>query len=97
MRTHRQYQLGMTILEIMIVIAIIGGMAFLVRNGFRLVTKADLVENSGELAAILRRAGQLSIEHGHARGLTSAPGEVQADEVHAHTLPHRAAASPGRR
>src|SRR5687767_1504462 len=54
----------MTILEIMIVIAIIGGMGFIVRSGFRLITKADLVENANELAAIMRRASQLAIEHG---------------------------------
>jgi type II secretory pathway pseudopilin PulG len=54
----------MTILEIMIVIAIIGGMSFLALNGFRLVTKADLVDNANELAAIMRRTSQLAIEHG---------------------------------
>src|SRR5512139_3812117 len=63
-RTQRQRQAGMTILEIMVVIAIIGGMAFIVRSGFRLITKADLVENSTELAAIMRRAGQLAVERG---------------------------------
>lgn len=64
MRTPRRTAAGMTVLEIMIVIAIIGGMAFIVRSGFRLITKADLVENSTELSAILRRAGQLAIERG---------------------------------
>lgn len=54
----------MTVLEIMIVLAIIGGGAVLVRSGFRMITKADLVENATELAAILKRANQLSIEHG---------------------------------
>jgi hypothetical protein len=54
----------MTVLEIMIVIAIIGGMAFIVRSGFRLITKADLVENGNELQAIMRRTSQLAIEHG---------------------------------
>lgn len=55
---------GMTVLELMIVLAIIGGAAVLVRSGFRLITKADLVENATELSAIMKRAGQLSIEHG---------------------------------
>lgn len=64
MSTKRQHQSGMTVLEIMIVIAIIGGMAFIVRNGFRLLTKADLVDNANELAAIMRRASQLAIERG---------------------------------
>jgi type II secretory pathway pseudopilin PulG len=56
--------MGMTVLEIMIVLAIIGGGAVLVRSGFRMITKADLVENATELAAVLRRANQLAIEHG---------------------------------
>ena len=55
---------GMTVLELMIVLAIIGGASVLVRSGFRLITKADLVENSTELAAVLRRASQLAVEHG---------------------------------
>lgn len=54
----------MTVLEIMIVLAIIGGGAILVRSGFRMITKADLVEDATELASVLRRANQLSIEHG---------------------------------
>jgi len=54
----------MTVLEIMIVLAIIGGGAILVRSGFRMITKADLVEDATELASVLRRANQLSVEHG---------------------------------
>lgn len=54
----------MTVLEMMIVLAVIGGMFFIVRTGFRLVTKADLVEDSSELAAVMRRASQLAVEHG---------------------------------
>jgi type II secretory pathway pseudopilin PulG len=54
----------MTVLELMIVLAIIGGAAFLMRTGFRAFTKADLVEDSTELAAVLRRASQMAIEHG---------------------------------
>lgn len=54
----------MTVLEIMIVLAIIGGGAILVRSGFRMITKADLVEDATELAAVMRRANQLAIEHG---------------------------------
>ena len=54
----------MTVLEIMIVLAVVGGMFFIVRSGYRLVTKADLVEDSIELAAVMRRASQLAVEHG---------------------------------
>src|SRR5688500_820801 len=60
MRTQR----GMTILELMIVLAIMGAGIFLVRSGFRMLTKADLVENSTELAGVLRRTSQLAIEKG---------------------------------
>src|SRR3989442_14038769 len=55
---------GMTVLELMIVIAIIGAASVLVRSGFRMITKADLVEDTTELAAVLRRTTQLAIEHG---------------------------------
>lgn len=54
----------MTVLEIMIVLAILGAGVVLVRSGFRMLTKADLVENSVELSAVLRRAQQLAIENG---------------------------------
>jgi prepilin-type N-terminal cleavage/methylation domain-containing protein len=55
---------GMTILELMIVLAIIGAGLFLLRSGFRVLTKADLVENSTELAAVLKRARLLAVEKG---------------------------------
>ncbi|HSN29484.1 MAG TPA: type II secretion system protein [Kofleriaceae bacterium] len=55
--------LGLTVMELMIVLAIIGGATFLMRSGFRALTKADLVENSTELAAVLKRASQLAVEH----------------------------------
>jgi type II secretory pathway pseudopilin PulG len=54
----------MTVLEMMIVLAVIGGMFFIARSGFRLLTKADLVEDASELTAVLRRANQLAVEHG---------------------------------
>jgi len=60
---RRTSQLGMTVLEVMIVLAILGGGVVLVRTGFRMLTKADLVENATELSAVLRRAGQLAVEH----------------------------------
>ncbi len=55
---------GMTVLEIMIVLAVVGGLFFIVRTGFRTVTKADLVENATELTAVMRRTSQLAVEHG---------------------------------
>jgi Tfp pilus assembly protein FimT len=55
---------GLTVLEIMVVLAIMGMTVFLMRSGFRAFTKADLVENSTELASVMQRAGQLAIEHG---------------------------------
>ena len=60
LRAHK----GLTVLEIMVVLAIMGMTVFLMRSGFRSFTKADLVENSTELASVLQRAGQLAIEHG---------------------------------
>lgn len=64
MRTRPAHsdQRGMTLLEMMIVMAIIGAGMILVRTGFRMITKADLVENATELAAVMTRANQLSIE-----------------------------------
>jgi hypothetical protein len=54
----------MTVLELMIVLAIIGLSLFLVRSGFRTITKADLVDDSTELATMLKRTSTLAIEHG---------------------------------
>src|ERR1700755_823136 len=64
MSRARRAQAGMTVLEIMIVLAVIAGMFYIVRSGFRLVTKADLVEDAVGLTAIMKRASQLAVEHG---------------------------------
>ena len=65
MRTStRRAQRGMTMLEMMIVLAILAGASLLVRSGFRLISKADLVEDANELAGVMKRASQLAIEHG---------------------------------
>jgi prepilin-type N-terminal cleavage/methylation domain-containing protein len=61
---HRSRAAGLTVLELMVVIAIIGLGAYLLRAGLRAITKADLVEDATELAGILRRTSQLAIEHG---------------------------------
>ncbi len=60
----------MTVLELMIVLAIIAGATVLVRSGFRLLTKADLVESSTELAALMKRASQLAVETGEMHRIT---------------------------
>jgi hypothetical protein len=63
--THpRRANAGLTVLELMIVIAVIGAGAYLLRAGLRAVTKADLVEDATEFSAILRRTNQLAIELG---------------------------------
>jgi prepilin-type N-terminal cleavage/methylation domain-containing protein len=54
----------MTLLEVMVVLAIIGGLMYIVRSGYRLVTKADLVEDATGLTAVMRRTSQLAVEHG---------------------------------
>ena len=69
MRLSRRHS-GMTVLELMIVLAIIGAAALLVRSGFRMITKADLVENATEMAAVLKRTSQLAIEHGEMHRVT---------------------------
>lgn len=74
-------------LEIMIVIAIVGLAGLLIRGGVRMVTKADLVEDAGLLAAYLKRANQMAIERGelhrvrvdfekHAYAIEICPGQT---------------------
>jgi general secretion pathway protein H len=54
----------LTILEMMVVIAIIGVGFIAMRSGFRAITKADLAEDATELETYLRRASSLAIENG---------------------------------
>jgi type II secretory pathway pseudopilin PulG len=54
----------MTVLEIMIVLAVVGGLFFIVRTGLRSFTKADLVQDANELTAVMRRASEIAVEHG---------------------------------
>lgn len=55
---------GVTMLEIMIVIAIIGLMSWLGYSGFRMLTGAQLDEDTRDLALVLRRAQLLAVEGG---------------------------------
>jgi prepilin-type N-terminal cleavage/methylation domain-containing protein len=55
---------GITLLELMIVLAIVGVGMLLARTAFRKLSKADLVEDATELAAVLRRTSELAVEHG---------------------------------
>jgi hypothetical protein len=61
---RRNRNAGITLLEMMIVIAILGLVIFVLRQGLRRLTKADLVEDSIELSAVLKRTSQLAIELG---------------------------------
>jgi prepilin-type N-terminal cleavage/methylation domain-containing protein len=63
MTRQSSYERGLTMLEIMVVLAIIAGLFVLVRGGLRMVTKADLVDDSTGLAAMVKRTSQLAIEH----------------------------------
>ena len=62
MTPRRSHSSGLTILELMIVIAIIGLGLVVMRSGFRNLTNADLGEDATELASFMRRASQLSVE-----------------------------------
>lgn len=64
MLRRRRRHSGMTILEMMVVLAILGLLLVLAHSGFRILTKADLVEDATGLSAIMRRASELAIEHG---------------------------------
>ena len=60
---QRQAQRGLTLLEVMIVIAVLGGGAFIVRGAIRSLTKAELVDNATQIANVLRRAQQMAVEN----------------------------------
>lgn len=55
---------GLTVLEIMIVIAIIGMLSYLAYSGFRTLTSAALVEDTNDLGGVMRRAPVLALEGG---------------------------------
>ena len=55
---------GMTILEIMIVLALIGLFSYVAYSGFRSITSAALVEDTNDLVAVMRRSQSLAVEAG---------------------------------
>lgn len=54
-------QRGMTLLEVMVVLAIIALLTYAAASGFRMVTKADLADDARELGFVIRRAQQLAM------------------------------------
>jgi len=57
-------QRGLTVLEIMIVLAVIGMLSYLAYSGFRILSSAALVEDTNDLAAVMRRTQSLALESG---------------------------------
>lgn len=55
---------GMTVLEIMIVLAVIGMLSYLAYSGFRVLTGQALVEDTLDLASMMRRSQALALESG---------------------------------
>jgi len=60
MRTQR----GVTVIELMVVLAVVGMLAVIGYMGVRYVSKSDLREDSGEIAATLRNAHRMALETG---------------------------------
>jgi general secretion pathway protein H len=55
---------GLTVLEIMIVLAVIGMLSYLAYSGFRIISSAALIDDTNDLAAVLRRTQTLALETG---------------------------------
>jgi general secretion pathway protein H len=60
----RRSQRGLTLLEIMVVIAILGIGIAVMSSGLVLPTGNDLADDATELSAVMRRASQLALETG---------------------------------
>lgn len=61
---RRSREAGLTVLELIIVIAIIGLFAYVGYSGFRMLTHAALADDVNELTAVMRRSQVLSVEAG---------------------------------
>jgi prepilin-type N-terminal cleavage/methylation domain-containing protein len=57
-------QHGVTVLEIMVVLAIVGMLSYVGYSAMRKLTRADLVDDTNRLAAIMSRASELAQETG---------------------------------
>src|SRR5262245_32974106 len=62
--TPRRGQAGLTVLELLIVLAIIGLASYLGYSGFRMLTSAALVEDTNDLVAVMRRSQSMAVEAG---------------------------------
>src|SRR6476619_4767551 len=60
----------MTILEMMIVIAIIGMLSYVGYGAIRRLTRADLVDDTNHLGSLMSRASQLAAETGKLHRVT---------------------------
>lgn len=60
----RRAQAGLTVLELLIVLALMGLVAFLGYSGFQSLTSAALVEDTNDVVAVLRRTQVLAVEAG---------------------------------
>jgi Tfp pilus assembly protein FimT len=63
-RLPRHSERGITVLEMLVVLAIIVMLVYALSRGYRRITKADLVDDSIELAKTLRKTSTLAIETG---------------------------------
>ena len=61
---RRAHGRGLTVLEIMIVLAVIGMLSYLAYSGFRVLSSAALVEDTNDVAAVMRRTQSLALESG---------------------------------